>query len=496
MALAPRIGRRSALQLIAAGSAGTMFPLATLGAQKAGAKYSMTDIRVPMSPDNPAVAFDAAKCVQCGACKSVCERMISVNGFFDLAKTGEPICVHCGQCTTFCEGEALTNKPEWQAVKAAKAAGKIIVVSTSPSVRVGLAEEFGKEPGTFCEGEMIAALRALGADYVLDTCFAADLTIMEEASELIRRVTKKDRPLPQFTSCCPAWVKFCETYYPELLPNVSTAKSPIGMQGPTIKTYFAQRRGIDPSKIYNVALTPCTAKKFEIRRPEMNASGYRDMDAVITTRELAQWMRAEKVAYDQLKPSHYDKLMGEASGAGVIFGNTGGVMEAALRTAYWMLNKKAPPEDLFKYTPVRGLGLVKKGKKTKKTIAKKATIELTPGLSATVIVVHGLANVRKVIEQIKEGTVEPTFIEVMACEGGCIGGGGQPRAKNAPFISAQVRQARIDALYASDARRTLRLSHENEEIKALYRDFYGAPLSEKAEKMLHTSYASRAKDLG
>ncbi|MGN0852312.1 MAG: [FeFe] hydrogenase, group A [Kiritimatiellia bacterium] len=449
-------------------------------------------VRVPMAADNPSVAFDAAKCVQCGACLSVCKRMISVAGFYDLAKTNNvPVCVNCGQCTTVCEGTALVNRPEWQAVKAAKAAGKTIVVSTSPSVRVALAEEFGAAPGTFCEGEVVAALRALGADYVLDTCFAADLTIMEEAAELVRRVTTGDRPVPQFTSCCPAWVKFCETWYPEMLPHVSTAKSPIGMQGPTIKTYFAAKRGLDPAKIFNVALTPCTAKKFEIRRPEMNDSGFRDMDAVITTRELADWMRAEGVDYASLKPAKYDSLMGEASGAGIIFGNTGGVMEAAVRTAYWMVNGTNPPADLFEFKPVRGIG-----SKKKRAFVKKATVTLKPGLEVTLVVVHGLANVRDVIARVKSGQLKATFIEVMACEGGCIGGGGQPRAKSAPYLSRAMRQARIDALYADDARATLRLSHENAEVQTLYREFYGKPLSEKAERMLHTSYASRAKDLG
>lgn len=465
------------------------------GLRAAGAsKYALTDVRVPMAPENPAVAFDAGKCVQCGACKSVCRRMLSVSGSYDLAKSGEPVCVHCGQCTTVCEGEALVNRPEWQAVRAAKAAGKIVVVSTSPAVRVSLAEAFGAAPGTFCEGEVVAALRALGADYVLDTCFAADLTIMEEAAELLRRVTAKDKPLPQFTSCCPAWVKFCETWYPEMLPHLSTAKSPIGMQGPTVKTYFAQKRGIDPARIFNVALTPCTAKKFEIRRPEMNASGLRDMDAVITTRELADWMRAEKVDYATLKPAAYDALMGEASGAGIIFGNTGGVMEAALRTAYWMANKRNPPADLLRFAPVRGL--TAGGKKGKKAVAKQATLRLTPEAEVTVVVVHGLANARKVLAQIKKGSLKATFVEVMACEGGCIGGGGQPRAKSAPYLSKAMRQARIDALYAEDARGTLRLCHENPEIQALYRDFYGAPLSEKAKRFLHTAYVSRAADLG
>lgn len=483
------IDRRGCLRLmgLAAGAA-ALHPRAALAASA----YELTDVRVPMAPDNPAVAFDAAKCVRCGACKSVCEKMMSVSGFYDLQRTGDvPVCVHCGQCTTVCEGEALVNKPEWRRIKAAKAAGMTIVVSTSPSVRVALAEEFGAAPGTFCEGETVAALRALGADYVLDTSFAADLTIMEEAAELVRRVTKKDRPLPQFTSCCPAWVKFCETWYPEMLPNVSSAKSPIGMQGPTIKTYFAAQRGLDPKRIFNVALTPCTAKKFEIRRPEMCASGERDMDAVITTRELAAWMRSEGVDYASLKPSAYDTLMGEASGAGIIFGNTGGVMEAAVRTAYWMANGKNPPAELFDYRPVRGIG-----SKKKKASVKECKLELAPGTEVTLVVVHGLANIRPVIERVKSGELTNAFIEVMACEGGCIGGGGQPRAKSAPYISRKTRQARIDALYADDAKSKLRLCHENPEIQALYRDFYGRPLSEKAEKYLHTAYRSRKSDLG
>ena len=430
-----KFGRRDMIRSVGAtmalGALGALCPQRLWGASS---KYQLTDIRVPMAPDNPAVLFDAAKCVQCGQCKTVCARMMSVSGFYDLAKSGDvPVCVNCGQCTSVCEGLALVNRPEWQAVKAA--------------------EEFGAAPGTFCEGEVVAALRALGADYVLDTCFAADLTIMEEAAELVRRVTTADRPLPQFTSCCPAWVKFCETWYPEMLPNVSSAKSPIGMQGPTIKTYFAQRKGLDPAKIFNVALTPCTAKKFEIRRPEMDDSGFRDMDAVITTRELADWMRAEGVD--------------------------------------WIVNGKTPPAELLNYGPVRGMG-----SKKKRAYVKQATLELKPGLPVTLVVVHGLAHVREVIARLKAGTLKATFIEVMACEGGCIGGGGQPRAKTAPYVSRAMRQARLDALYTDDARGTLRFSHENPEIQALYRDFYGKPLSPKAEKMLHTQYVSRAKDLG
>ena len=363
---------------------------------------------------------------------------------------------------------------------------KIVIVSTSPSVRVALGEEFGLPKGAFVQGKMVALLRALGVDYVLDTNFAADLTIVEEASELLARITgATDKPLPQFTSCCPAWVKFAETYYPELLPHISTAKSPIGMQGPTIKTYFAQKMGIDPRKIVNVALTPCTAKKFEIRREEMNAAGQkldipelRDMDNVITTRELALWAKEAGIDFVSLEDSDFDKLMGEASGAGVIFGNTGGVMEAALRTAYAYFTGEQPPKEMLKLEPVRGYdGL------------REASVELA-GRVINVAVVHGTENVRKLIAA---GIEKYHFIEVMTCPGGCIGGGGQP--KDFAYDADAARKARIEGLYERDAEMELHLSHENKEIQQLYQEFYDAPLSELAESMLHTTYQDRSADL-
>lgn len=306
-------------------------------------KHQFTDIRVPIEPGNPSIQRHEDKCIKCGQCRQVCTKDIGVAGTYDLGKTGDiPICIHCGQCANVCPVESITEVYEYGQVREAiKAEDKIVIFSTSPSVRAALGEEFGMEEGSFVQEQMVALIRRLGADYVLDTNFAADLTIMEEASELVERVTKANKPLPQFTSCCPAWVKFVETYYPDMRNHISTAKSPIGMQGPTIKTYFAKKMGIDPEKIVNVAVTPCTAKKFEIRREEMNAAsrylgidGMRDMDYVITTRELAKWAREEAVDFISLEGSDYDDFMGEASGAGVIFGNTGGVMEAAVRTAY------------------------------------------------------------------------------------------------------------------------------------------------------------------
>ena len=447
-------------------------------------------VRVPIEADNPSICRKEELCIKCGQCREVCTNDIGVHGTYSLEQTGgKAICIHCGQCANVCPTASITEVFEYPAVKAAiKDPDKIVIVSTSPSVRVALGEEFGMPKGSFVQGKMVALLRALGADYVLDTNFAADLTIVEEASELIERITKGTKPLPQFTSCCPAWVKFAETYYPELLPHISSAKSPIGMQGPTIKTYFAKKMGIDPAKIVNVALTPCTAKKFEIRREEMNAAGkklgipdMRDMDHVVTTRELARWAKEAGIDFAALEDSDYDRLMGEASGAGVIFGNTGGVMEAALRTAYHYITGETPPAALLDLKPVRGFdGL------------REASLAVG-GLTVNVAVVYGTANVRKMIERVKSGEKEYHFIEVMTCPGGCIGGGGQPR--DFAVDANKSREARIESLYKRDGDMKLRLSHENPEIKALYNDFYGKPLSELAEQMLHTVYQDRSGDI-
>lgn len=450
-------------------------------------KHLSTSVRVPIEADNPSIVRNESLCVKCGQCRNVCTSPIGVLGTYALEQTGDrAICIHCGQCANVCPVDSITEVYEYPEVKAAvEDKDKIVIVSTSPSVRVALGEEFGLPKGAFVQGKMVALLRALGVDYVLDTNFAADLTIVEEASELLARITgATDKPLPQFTSCCPAWVKFAETYYPELLPHISTAKSPIGMQGPTIKTYFAQKMGIDPRKIVNVALTPCTAKKFEIRREEMNAAGQqlgiselRDMDNVITTRELALWAKEAGIDFVSLEDSDFDKLMGEASGAGVIFGNTGGVMEAALRTAYAYFTGEQPPKEMLKLEPVRGYdGL------------REASVELA-GRVINVAVVHGTENVRKLIAA---GMEKYHFIEVMTCPGGCIGGG-QP--KDFAYDADAARKARIEGLYERDAEMELHLSHENKEIQQLYQEFYDAPLSELAESMLHTTYQDRSEDL-
>ena len=454
------------------------------------------DVRVPIDEDNVAIVRHEEKCIKCGMCKTVCEEYIGVHGTYTLEETGgKGICIHCGQCTQVCPVDSLTERYEYQDIREAIAdPEKIVIVSTSPSVRVGLGEEFGMPAGSFVEGKMIALLRKLGVDYVLDTNFAADLTIVEEGSELIERITKGRGPLPQFTSCCPAWVKFAEIYYPEILPNISSAKSPIGMQGPTIKTYFAKKKGIDPTKIVNVALTPCTAKKFEIRREEMSDAadylqieGLRDMDAVITTRELAKMAREAGIDFASLEDSAYDEYMGEGSGAGVIFGNTGGVMEAALRTAYELITGKEAPAPLLDLQPVRGYEGI-----------REASLDVD-GLTVNVAVVYGTANVRKIIERVKAGEKQYHFIEVMTCPGGCIGGGGQPKTmlpiqpKTMLPIADDARKARIASLYKRDGSMKVRKSHENEQIKKLYEEFYGQPLSELAEKMLHTMYKDRSE---
>ena len=444
-------------------------------------------VRVPIEPDNPSILRLEDKCIKCGMCKEACTNLMAVHGSYTFAQTdGHAVCIYCGQCANACPVDSIVERDETPAVSAAIAdPEKVVIVSTSPSVRAALGEEFGMEPGAFVEGKMVALLRALGVDYVLDTNFAADLTIVEEASELVRRLTKHDRPVPQFTSCCPAWVHFAETYAPEILPHLSTAKSPIGMQGATVKTYFAQKMGIAPEKIVHVALTPCTAKKFEIRREEMHAAadyhgieGMRDTDAVITTRELARWAKQAEIRWDALEDSSYDSLMGRSSGAGVIFGNTGGVMEAALRTAYEYITGSPAPDTLYDLQPVRGYEGV-----------REASLSIG-GLTVNVAVVYGTANAKKLLHSIKAGEKQYHFIEVMACPGGCIGGGGQP--KNFARNADQTRQSRIAALYRRDAGMSVRKSHENPDIKAVYEQFYKEPLSELAEKMLHTMYTDHS----
>ncbi|MFR7591606.1 MAG: [FeFe] hydrogenase, group A [Longibaculum sp.] len=454
-------------------------------------KHLGMDIRVPIECDNPSIQRDEEKCIKCGQCKNICQDYIGVHGTYTLEETGDKaVCINCGQCANVCPVSSIHETYEYQLIQEEmKDPDKIIIFNTSPSVRIALGEEFGMADGSFVEGKMVALLRKLGARYVLDTNFSADLTILEEGTELIRRLTKQTKPLPQFTSCCPAWVKYLEIYHPDMRDNLSTAKSPIGMQGPTVKTYFAKKMNLDPTKIVNVAVTPCTAKKYEIRREEMcdagkylGIEGMRDMDYVITTRELAKWAKEENIDFASLEDSSFDPLMGEASGAGVIFGNSGGVMEAALRTAYEIMTGQSAPADLLNYTPVRGLDDV-----------KEASVEIN-GMTVNIAVIFGTKNASEFIEKMKTGDKQYHFIEVMTCPGGCIGGGGQP--KDTKYQGDILRAKRIAGLYNRDQSMTLRKSHENPEIKQLYAEFYQEPMSDLAEEMLHTSYTDKSKELG
>lgn len=433
---------------------------------------------VYVAPDNPAIVKNNDLCTSCGHCYAVCEEANGVAGREKVA------CLNCGQCAAACPEQAITPKNDVPLVEAAvNDPEKIVVFSTSPSVRVGLGDAFGRLDGQYVEDKMVAALRALGGDYVLDVTFSADLTIVEEGTELLSRILDQSGPLPQFTSCCPAWVKYAETFHPEILPNISSAKSPIGMQGALVKTYFAFQNQIDPQNIVHVAVTPCTAKKFEISRPELNAAGaagccpqMRDVDYVITTKELAWWMKKKGVDYDALQPSPFDSLLGKGTGAGVIFGNTGGVMEAALRAAYTLLEKKPAPDTLLDFEPVRGLSGIKSAEVT------------IAGKTIKTAVAFGTANAEKLIESEAFGSFH--FIEVMTCPGGCISGAGQPQGHIIPPPDS-LRKKRMRSLYREDERLTRRNSLDNPEVQELYREFLKTPGSELARFLLHTRYHAR-----
>ena len=441
--------------------------------------------RHQLDTSSPSIVRDPAKCILCGKCVRVCEEVQSVAaidfiGRGSRSKVGTAFdeglnvstCVNCGQCIAICPTGALTEQSHIKEVLAAlHDREKVVVVQHAPAVSVTLGEEFGMPPGADVVGAMTTALRRLGFDRVFDTGFTADLTIMEEGSELVQRLTNGGK-LPMLTSCSPGWIKFVESQYPDFIDNLSTCKSPQQMMGAVIKSYFAEREGLDPSRIYSVSIMPCTAKKFEAGRPEMGHDGAADVDAVLTTRELAKIIRMSGLDLREMPPETADTPFGERTTAGKLFGATGGVMEAAIRTAHYLVTGREL-ENVVVPT-VRGLDGV-----------KEARVQIN-GTELGVAVVSGLGNACRLLDQIRAGRRDLHFIEVMTCAGGCIGGGGQPIGAN-----AQAVRSRMQALYTLDGQEAVRVSHHNEAVKRLYSEFLGKPLGEKSHHLLHTRYTVR-----
>lgn len=442
---------------------------------------------------SPSIVRDNNKCILCRRCVAACAKTQGVyaigmqnRGFktqvgSEFGKSlNEVACINCGQCIAACPTGALTEKDATKEVWAAlNDPDKYVVFQTAPAVRVAIGEEFGLPIGTRCTGKMVSAIRRLGADKVFDVDFAADLTIMEEGTELLNRINSGG-VLPMITSCSPGWIKYCETFYPDFIPNLSTCKSPNQMQGAVTKTYFAKQNDLDPRDIYVVSVMPCTAKKFEIARPEFGRDGYRDVDANLTTRELARMIRQAGLDFAHLPEEEFDDMLGESSGAGVIFGVTGGVMEAALRTVVDVLTGEDMPR--LEYGDVRGLEGI-----------KEATVSVN-GTDIKVAIVHGTANAAKLLNAIRAGEKTYHFIEVMGCPGGCVTGGGQPIVDARTRYYVDPRAARAAATYSEDESMAIRKSHKNPAVQKLYAEFLGEPNSHIAHELLHTTYVDRSKE--
>lgn len=441
----------------------------------------------PTDTSTAAIVRDPNKCILCRRCVSVCENVQGVQaiaptdrGFYSTIapamhhQLSNVACVLCGQCVAACPTGALIEKDATDEVWAALSdLSKHVIVQVAPAVRVSIGETCGLPPGTIATGKLVAALRRLGFAKMFDTDFTADLTIMEEGSELIERI-QKGGVLPMITSCSPGWIKYSEHFYPGLLPHLSTCKSPQQMFGALAKTYYASKYGYRPENVYVVSVMPCTAKKFEMTRPDINANGWQDIDAVLTTRELGRMFKESGINLAEMPDEEYDLPFGISTGAGVIFGATGGVMEAALRTVYEIITEKELPT--LEFSEVRGL----KG-------IKEAEVDLA-GTVVKVAVAHGLANARIIMDQVRAGRCEYHFVEIMCCPGGCIGGGGQPVP-----TTEEIRRKRIAGIYAADALMPLRKSHENPAVKQLYAEFLGYPLGHRSHQLLHTGYTPRSK---
>lgn len=440
-----------------------------------------------LDESSPSIVRDNRKCVICRRCVAACQQLQGLKVIAPMERgfdtviappfgvdMGHADCTFCGQCILACPTGALHERDHTEAVWAALAdPKKHVIVQTAPATRVSVGETLGLPPGSVVTGQMVAALRRLGFDRVFDTDFTADLTIMEEGYELIDRLTNNGK-LPMITSCSPGWIKFIEHQFPTLLEHLSTCKSPQQMFGALAKTYYAESAGIDPADIYSVSIMPCTAKKYEAARDEMSDSGHRDVDAVLTTRELGRMIKEAGIDFANLPEDEYDSPFGITTGAGLIFGATGGVMEAALRTAYEVVTGKSL-EDI-NFTAVRGMEGI-----------KEATVPVGD-IEVKVAVAHTLGNARKVLERIAAGEADYHFVEVMSCPGGCIGGGGQPIP-----TTDEIRKTRIASIYSVDERMKIRKSHENPAVQKLYQDFLGEPLGHKSHELLHTHYVPRGK---